>query len=174
MGAARSETIRWGAHSGTVRRHVVGSERSLAFQTRLVSCLSISQLSAVASDDVTVNSRELARSSHNLAIGTPTRLRRSVSAGTLGSGSVLPRVAHRECSSPHCGTSIGSFPNRRGGWSRVGLCATKFGQNHASRAIGLQGGVGAHWGAFPAHLRPRGPRLSAGRAGCCSRASSRA
>jgi hypothetical protein len=36
------ETARWGARSGTVRRHFVGLEQSLAFQTRIVTSTSIS------------------------------------------------------------------------------------------------------------------------------------
>ena len=40
-GPSRYETARWGARSGTVRRHFVGLERSLAFQTRLVTYPSI-------------------------------------------------------------------------------------------------------------------------------------
>ena len=40
-GPSRYETARWGARSGSVRRHFVGLERSLAFQTRLVTSPSI-------------------------------------------------------------------------------------------------------------------------------------
>ena len=40
-GPSRYETAEWGARSGTVRRHFVGLERSLAFQTRIVASTSI-------------------------------------------------------------------------------------------------------------------------------------
>ena len=41
-GPSRYETAEWGARSGIVRRHFVGLERSLAFQTRIVTSKSIS------------------------------------------------------------------------------------------------------------------------------------
>ena len=41
-GPSRYETTKWGARLGTVRRHFVGLERSLAFQTRAVASCSIS------------------------------------------------------------------------------------------------------------------------------------
>ena len=41
----RNETARWGARPASVRRHFVGSERSMAFQTRLVTSTLISAIS---------------------------------------------------------------------------------------------------------------------------------
>ena len=41
----RNETAGWGARPATVRRHFVGSERSMAFQTRLMTAFSISAIS---------------------------------------------------------------------------------------------------------------------------------
>ena len=40
----RNETAGWGARPATVRRHFVGSERSMAFQRRLMTSLPISPI----------------------------------------------------------------------------------------------------------------------------------
>ena len=40
----RNETAGWGARPATVRRHFVGSERSMAFQRRLMTSPSISAI----------------------------------------------------------------------------------------------------------------------------------
>ena len=61
---SRNETAQWGARSGTIRRHFVGLEQSLAFQTRIVTSPLISAVKRFIRCRyglVTVISRELAR-----------------------------------------------------------------------------------------------------------------
>ena len=74
--------------------------------------VSRSQLSDVASGDITVISRELARSGQNLAFCTPTKVRRGGSTSIRGSGSTLHRPSIQEFSGPHFG-ALQIAPNRR-------------------------------------------------------------
>ena len=71
---------------------VISSDWSDPRRSRCVSCVILRYLpSAVASGDVTSISRELARLGQNLAFLTSSRIRRTISTGGNGPGSVLLR-----------------------------------------------------------------------------------
>ena len=133
-GPSRYETARWGARSGTVRRHFVGLERSLAFQTRIVTSTSIIAVKRFIrcryGDLSWVSSRDVASSG---LLCMPTKeVRRSGYADIHGSGSALRRHVLRECSGPHCG-AVGSARNRPRGRSRRWICTSAAAQNPRSR-----------------------------------------
>ena len=77
---------------------VISSDWSDPRRSRCVSCVLHRYLpSAVASGDVTSISRELARLGQNLAFLTSSRIRRTISTGGNGPGSVLLRHVLRYC-----------------------------------------------------------------------------
>ena len=76
----------------------ISSDWSDPRRSRCVSCVLLRYLpSAVASGDVTSISRELARLGQNLAFLTSSRIRRTISTGGNGPGSVLLRHVLRDC-----------------------------------------------------------------------------
>ena len=77
---------------------VISSDWSDPRRSRCVSCVLLRYLpSAVASGDVTSISRELARLGQNLAFLASSRIRRTISTGGNGPGSVLLRHVLRDC-----------------------------------------------------------------------------
>ena len=76
---------------------VISSDWSNPRRYRCVSCVLLRYLpSAVASGDVTLISPELARLGQNLAFLTSSRIRRTISTGGNGPGSVLLRHVLRD------------------------------------------------------------------------------
>ena len=97
---------------------VISSDWSDPRRSRCVSCVLLRYLpSPVASGDVTLISRELARLGQNLAFLTSSRIRRTTSTGGNGPGSVLLRHVLRDSINTG-GRGVGIAPNRPRGQKR--------------------------------------------------------
>ena len=123
--------------------------------------------SEVASGDVTLISRELARLGQNLAFLTSSRVRRTTSTGDNGPGSVLLRHVLRDCISTG-GRGVARWNRSEPTtWPETAVTTvTVITASQPGPAIGFEGEGMARRGEISARSRPRAPHLTIGQAGC--------